>query len=42
MSDPNSIIEEEDEVCLHCDGKGYDIQDNDCSYCDGTGIDNGN
>ena len=29
-----------DDACIHCNGKGYDIQDNNCDYCDGTGRDN--
>lgn len=40
MSEAASIIEELKEDCIHCDGKGYDIQDNNCDYCDGTGKDN--
>jgi DnaJ-class molecular chaperone len=31
-----------DDACIHCNGKGYDIQDNNCDYCDGTGVDDGN
>lgn len=36
-----NVSEPEDTTCIHCDGKGYDIQDNNCDYCDGTGKDNG-
>ena len=33
-------VEEEEEACMHCEGKGTDIHDNECDYCDGTGESN--
>lgn len=31
-------LAEEVEVCLSCEGRGYDVRDEDCGNCEGTGV----
>ena len=31
-------IAEEIDVCMSCEGRGYDVRDEDCGNCEGTGV----